>query len=102
MFGVGITAALGWFATYLIASASFEPTSIKRLTLTSPSANTLMYFLDRSPVSSFSVGPVSGAFAGTFLAALFACELNLQGFERGRFDAPIPFGSSPNGLWWRA
>lgn len=79
--GVGFAVALGWFATYSISSASFEPTSIESITFTGPSANTLIYFLDRSPVLSFSVGLVPGVFAGAFVAAFFSRELKLQGFE---------------------
>ncbi len=81
--GVGFSVALGWFATYSIASVSFEPTSIESLTFTGPSANTLMYFLETSPVLTFAIGLVPGVFIGAFLAALFMRELKLQGFEGG-------------------
>ncbi len=81
--GVGFSVALGWFATYTLASVSFEPTSIESLTFTGPSANTLMFFLKTNPVLSFSIGLVPGVFLGAFLAALATRELKLQGFEGG-------------------
>jgi len=79
--GVGFSVALGWFATYTLASVSFEPTSIESLTFTGPSANTLMFFLKSNPVLSFSIGLVPGVFLGAFLAAFATRELKLQGFE---------------------
>lgn len=79
--GVGFSVALGWFATFTMASVSFDPTSIESLTFTGPSANTLMYFLKDNPALTFSIGLVPGVFAGAFLAALFTGELKMQGFE---------------------
>ncbi len=81
--GVGFSVALGWFATYSLAQASFEPTSIESITFTGPSANTLMYFLENSRVLNFTIGLVPGVFLGSFAAAYFSHELQLQGFEGG-------------------
>ncbi len=81
--GVGFSVALGWFATFTLASNSFDPTSIESLTFTGPSANTLMFFLKTNPVLTFAIGLVPGVFLGAFLAALFTRELKLQGFESG-------------------
>ncbi|MCF6273401.1 MAG: YeeE/YedE family protein [Rhodobacteraceae bacterium] len=81
--GVGFAVALGWYTTFSLSSVSFEPTSIESLTFTGPSANTLMYVLESNAVLSFSIGLIPGVFLGAFVAAFFARELKLQGFEGG-------------------
>jgi uncharacterized membrane protein YedE/YeeE len=79
--GVGFAAAMGWALTYALAQVSFDPVQIESLTFTGPSANTLMFFLDRSAVLEFDIGLVPGVVLGAFLSALFAKELKFQGFE---------------------
>ncbi|SPF77873.1 YeeE/YedE family protein [Pseudoprimorskyibacter insulae] len=79
--GVGFAVALGWVLTYTLAQVSFEPMQIESATFTGPSANTLMFFLDRSSVLEFDIGLVPGVVLGSFLAAAFAKELKFQGFE---------------------
>ena len=79
--GVGFAVALGWFATYSLAAVSFEPTSIESLTFTGPSANTLMYFLEKNPVPSFAIGLVPGVFLGSFVTAQITRTYKCQGFE---------------------
>ena len=79
--GVGFAVARGWFATYSLAAVSFEPTSIESLTFTGPSANTLMYFLEESPVPTFAIGLVPGVFIGSFVTSQVTRTYKCQGFE---------------------
>ncbi|MAU43900.1 MAG: lipocalin [Yangia sp.] len=83
--GVGFAGALGWVLTYALANVAFEPVQIESATFTGPSAHTLMFFLDRDAVLEFDVGLVPGVFLGAFLAAAWARELKVQGF-----DGPTP------------
>jgi len=72
---------------------------IEGITFTGPSADTLMLFL--SPAQSaldFGIGLVPGVFAGSFLAALFSRELELQGFEGGRSMARYGTGAALMGF----
>ncbi|WP_136439724.1 YeeE/YedE family protein [Pacificoceanicola onchidii] len=79
--GVGFAAALGWALTYALAQVAFEPVQIESLTFTGPSANTLMFFLDRNSILEFDIGLVPGVVIGSFLAAAVNKELKFQGFE---------------------
>ncbi|MDA7426267.1 YeeE/YedE family protein [Thalassococcus lentus] len=79
--GVGFAAALGWGLTFSLSQVSFDPVQIESLTFTGPSANTLMFFLDRNSVLEFDIGLVPGVVIGSFLAAAFTGELKVQGFE---------------------
>lgn len=79
--GVGFAAALGWALTYALSRVAFDPVQIESLTFTGPSANTLMFFLDRSSVLEFDIGLVPGVVLGSFLAAWWNRELQFQGFE---------------------
>jgi len=90
--GVGFAVALGWVLTYAMSQVAFDPVQIESATFTGPSANTLMFFLDRHPVLEFDVGLVPGVFLGAFLAALFTRELKFQGF-----DGPTPMRRSMMG-----
>jgi uncharacterized membrane protein YedE/YeeE len=79
--GVGFAVAVGWVVTFGLAQVSFEPVQVESLTFSGPSANTLMFFLDRSSVLEFDIGLVPGVALGAFLAAAMGRELKLQGFE---------------------
>lgn len=79
--GVGFSVAVGWALTSALAQVAFDPVQIESMTFTGPSASTLMFFLDRSSVLQFDVGLVPGVVLGAFLAAAFAGELKIQGFE---------------------
>lgn len=79
--GVGFAVAVGWVATFSLAQVAFEPVQIESATFTGPSANTLMFFLDREMVLNFDIGLIPGVFLGAFLAAWIAGELRFQGFE---------------------
>ncbi len=79
--GVGFAVALGWALTYALSRVSFDPVQIESLTFTGPSANTLMFVLDRASILEFDIGLVPGVVIGSFVAALWAGELTWQGFE---------------------
>ncbi|KAB2538584.1 lipocalin [Salipiger aestuarii] len=83
--GVGFAVALGWMLTFALSNVAFEPVQIESATFTGPSAHTLMFFLDRGAVLDFDVGLVPGVFLGAFVAAAWAGELKVQGF-----DGPSP------------
>lgn len=79
--GVGFSVALGWVLTYSLAQVSFDPVTVKSVTFTGPSANMLMFVLDRNPVLSFDIGLIPGVFLGAFVAAFLARELRFQAFS---------------------
>ncbi len=82
--GVGFAVALGWVATTSLAAASFDPVPVVSATFTGPSANTLMFFLTPNATLDFDIGLIPGAFIGAFLAAAWAGELKIQGFDGPR------------------
>src|SRR6056297_3123198 len=79
--GVGFAVAMGWALIYVLSLVVFDPVQIESATFTGPSANTLMFFLDRSSILEFDIGLVPGVVIGSFGAAFFAKELKFQGFE---------------------
>jgi uncharacterized protein len=82
--GVGLTIAAAWLFNYNMAAASFELVPVHALSFTSPSADVLMYTL--SPPTNhltFDLALIPGVFIGSFLAALFAGDLKLEGFDGG-------------------
>lgn len=82
--GAGVMVALAWWFTYEMSARTFDPTPIKSLSFTGPSADVLMLVL--SPpgrLLDFDLGMVPGVFLGSFLAALLARELKLEGFQGG-------------------
>lgn len=79
--GVGFAAAVGYGLTHALSQVAFEPVQIESLTFTGPSANTLMFFLDRNALLEFDVGLVPGVVVGSFLAAWIGGDLKFQGFE---------------------
>lgn len=81
--GVGFAVAMGWVFTYTLSGISFDPVQVESATFTGPSADTLMFFLSRDAVIDFDIGLVPGVFLGAFLAAAWAKELKLEGFQNG-------------------
>jgi hypothetical protein len=84
--GVGATVAAGWWFTYQMSVQAFEPMTVKSMTFTGPSADTLMSVLTL-PGSNvdFDIGLVPGVFIGAALrGALWRGSGHLQGFEGGR------------------
>lgn len=79
--GVGFSVALGWVLTFSLSQVAFDPVQIESATFTGPSANTLMFFLDRTAVLEFDVGLVPGVVIGALVAALATKEFQLQGFD---------------------
>ncbi|KIZ47429.1 MULTISPECIES: YeeE/YedE family protein [Rhodopseudomonas] len=82
--GVGLAVAAGWLLTYTLAQHAFTPITIKSVSFTGPSADTLMGLINSPSVPlGFDIGLVPGVFVGALLAALFAGEWRLQGFHDG-------------------
>jgi uncharacterized membrane protein YedE/YeeE len=79
--GVGFAVAVGWVLTFGLSQVAFEPVQIESVTFTGPSASTLMFFLSPERLVDFDIGLVVGVFAGAFLAAWSAGELEAQSFH---------------------
>ncbi|MGB5557331.1 MAG: YeeE/YedE family protein [Paracoccaceae bacterium] len=79
--GVGFAVAVGWVLTYTLSQVAFEPVQVESATFTGPSANALMFVLDRNAVLKFDIGLVPGVFIGAFLAAILKKEFVFQGFQ---------------------
>ena len=79
--GVGFAVAMGWVLTHALARVAFDPVTVKSVTFTGPSANMLMFVLDRDPVLSFDIGLIPGVFLGAFIAAALTRELKFQAFS---------------------
>ncbi|MFN3723162.1 MAG: YeeE/YedE family protein [Paracoccaceae bacterium] len=79
--GVGFAVALGWVLTFTLSQQVFEPVAVTSATFSGPSAATLMFFLTPDRGLTFDVGLVPGVFLGAFIAAAWAGDLKLQGFE---------------------
>ncbi|MBD3788168.1 MAG: YeeE/YedE family protein, partial [Sphingomonadales bacterium] len=45
--GVGFSVAVGWVLTFTLSQVAFEPVPVNSVTFSGPSANTLLFFLDR-------------------------------------------------------
>lgn len=82
--GAGLSVGLAWWFTYRMAGLSFEPTPVQSLSFTGPSADVLMLVLSPpGQALNFDLGMVPGVFLGSFVAALLARELKLEGFQGG-------------------
>lgn len=79
--GVGFAVAVGWVLTFGLSQVAFEPIQVESATFSGPSANTLMFFLDRAAVLEFDIGLVPGVVIGAFFAAAYGRELKWQGYE---------------------
>ena len=96
--GVGFAVAVGWGLTYALSQVAFEPVQLESATFTGPSANTLMFFLDRDPMLEFDIGLVPGVFIGALLAAAAAKELKVQGFDGARTMRKTMMGAALMGF----
>ncbi|MPQ94973.1 YeeE/YedE family protein [Thioclava sp. JE_KL1] len=79
--GVGFAVAVGWVLTFMLSQVAFDPVPVNSVTFSGPSANTLMFFLDRNSVLEFDVGLVPGVVLGAFLSSLFSRQFAWQGFD---------------------
>ena len=82
--GCGVMVAAAWWYNFSLSQITFEPTAVQSLSFTGPAADMLMLVL--SPVGQaldFDHGMVPGVFIGSFIAAWFARELKLEGFQGG-------------------
>lgn len=81
--GVGLMVVMGWLFTSSLSTQAFTPVGVESMSFTGPSADTLMLALSHRESWDFDVGLVPGVFLGSFLAALLARELKLEGFQGG-------------------
>ncbi len=80
--GVGAVIALGWTFTYAMSQLSFDPVSIKSVSFTGPSADTLMGLINSPTLPmGFDVALVPGVFIGSMAASLIGREFHLQRFD---------------------
>jgi uncharacterized membrane protein YedE/YeeE len=80
---VGLAIALGWGATQLVASVSFEPIAVQSLSFSAPSAEWLMRTLSTAtaPNFGFDAGLLPGVFIGSLLASVLFGEFKFEGFQ---------------------
>ncbi len=82
--GVGLSVAIAWLGTYMVGARAFDPVPTQSLSFTGPSADMLMLVL--VPVGKtvdFDTALLPGVVLGSFIAALLARELKLEGFKDG-------------------
>jgi len=79
--GAGFAIALGWVLTFTLAQVSFEPQSVTSATFSGPSANTLMFVLDRGAMLNFDIGLIPGVVIGAFTGAWRGGELRLESYS---------------------
>ncbi len=77
----GLAVALGWLATWAVASASFEVVPISSVTFTGPSTDTLMALVTQPDLPlSFGIGLVPGVFLGSMVMAVLRHEWHIERF----------------------
>ena len=82
--GVGLAVFAGWLITYTLSQHSFSPITIKSVSFTGPSADTLMGLINSPSVPlGFDTALVPGVFAGALIASLLGRDWQLQGFHDG-------------------
>ena len=70
--------------TFAISQISFEPVSVKSISFTGSSADTLMALINSPTIPfGFDVGLVPGVFLGSLAAALAFGDFKLQGYNGG-------------------
>lgn len=79
--GAGFAIALGWVLTFTLAQVSFEPQSVTSATFAGPSANVLMFVLDRAAEINFDIGLIPGVVIGAFAGAWRGGELRLESYS---------------------
>ncbi len=97
--GVGLTIAAGWAFTFAISQISFEPVTVKSISFTGSSADTLMGLINAPTIPlGFDVGLVPGVFVGSLIAALLFGDFKLQGYHGGQSMARYITGASLMGF----
>lgn len=98
-FGVGVMIAASWLVTYLVAQVSFEPITVKSISFTGPSADTLMGLINAPSIPlGFDVGLIPGVFAGSFVASILARDFKLEGYHGGSSMARYLTGATLMGF----
>lgn len=97
--GVGVMVAAGWALTYMISQISFEPVTVKSISFTGPSADTLMSLVNEPSIPlGFDVGLIPGVFAGSFIAAALFRDFKLEGYHGGQSMARYIAGATLMGF----
>lgn len=82
--GVGAMIAVSWLVTYVISQVSFDPVTVKSISFTGPSADTLMGLINSPSIPlGFDVGLVPGVFLGSLIAAVLSRSFHIEGFHGG-------------------
>ena len=97
--GVGLAVFAGWLITYVLSQHSFKPITIKSVSFTGPSADTLMGLINSPSVPlGFDTGLVPGVFAGALVASLIGARVETAGISRRPQHATLRGGSVPDGF----
>lgn len=95
----GSCIALGWFLTAWHADNSFSIISIKSISFTGPSADTLMGLINQPSLPfSFDVGLVPGVFLGSFFASVISKQFEWQQFTQESKQSRYLIGASLMGF----
>jgi len=95
----GSCVALGWFLTSWHADNTFGIISIKSISFTGPSADTLMGLINQPSLPfSFDVGLVPGVFLGSFLASVISKQFKWQQFTQETRQSRYLIGASMMGF----
>ena len=79
---VGAIVAAGWLITGVLGFDEFEPTQLGSVTFTMPVGDTLQYLMTYTGDKlRFGITIVLGVLLGSFVSALFARRLKIQGFQ---------------------
>lgn len=82
--GVGFAVAVGWWATESLSLLTFEPTPVKSLTFSGPSADLLMSMLGSlRGAPDMDLGLAPGVVLGAAASALWFGDWRLEGFQGG-------------------
>lgn len=79
--GVGFAAACGWFLTFTLAEAAFDPVPVGSLTFSGPTADMLMFLLSPEPKLDFDVGLIPGVALAALASAALGGRLRWQGWD---------------------
>ena len=95
----GLCIALGWFLTSWHAGNTFDIVSIKSISFTGPSADTLMGLINQPNLPfSFDIGLVPGVFLGALLASLLTKQFEWQQFTQETRQSRYLIGASMMGF----
>nr|CAA6809987.1 MAG: Lipocalin-related protein and Bos/Can/Equ allergen [uncultured Thiotrichaceae bacterium] len=95
----GLSVTLGWALTSWHAANSFDIVSVRSVSFTGSSADTLMALINQPIIPmSFDIGLVPGVFMGSMLAAILTREFKWQQFTLKTGQARFLIGASLMGF----